>query len=85
MKAITIRESVEKKILRILLRGKKQLLRIVSRKQKLVESKKKQGCQFGTILEAKWTFLLHKNFNMALKLFQTGNPEKKKNEKQHPL
>ena len=33
-----------------------------------------QAFQFGTILGAKHTFLLHRNFNLALKLFQTGNP-----------
>ena len=25
-----------------------------------------QGCQFGTILGAKWTFLLHRNLSLAL-------------------
>ena len=33
-----------------------------------------QGCQFGSILGAKYTFLLHKNLKLALKLTQTGNP-----------
>ena len=33
-----------------------------------------QGCQFGTIFGAKVTILLHNNFNLALKLIQTGNP-----------
>ena len=33
-----------------------------------------QGYQFGTILAGKLTFLLFKNYNLALKLFQTGNP-----------
>ena len=37
-----------------------------------------QGCLFGTILGAKLTFLLHRNFNLALKLIQTGNPEVKR-------
>ena len=32
-----------------------------------------QDCQFETILAAKWIFLLHVNFNLALKLIQTGN------------
>ena len=38
------------------------------------KASEEQGCQFGTFLAEKQTILLHRNFNLALKLFQTGNP-----------
>ena len=44
----------------------------------LISPERLQGCQFGTILGANRTFLLHINFHLALKLFQTGNPERER-------
>ena len=47
---------------------------------------RRQGCQFGPILGAKYTFLPHRNIFLTLKLIQTGNPGRRlsRNRKKAP-